>query len=159
MKSKSKKTLKTFAFFCCAALILGSLITFITLFFNKPIAIEYDDLSKKDDPINNENNEDFHNLKIASILVNQTNVALLTYFDSNKNEYFFGEKNFQDNIFSLINKSIEFSNDFVDNLENYSKNLKFIFSKNNKEVVVNLYLFNNVIKQKKYKSFFKLIII
>lgn len=158
MKSKNKNKIKTFAFFCCVTLVFGALITFITLFFNKPISIEYGDLNDENDS-KNKSDDDFYNLEIANILVNQTNVSLLTYYDSNKSEYFFGEKNFQDNIFSLINKSLEYSNDFIDNLENYSKNLKFIFQKNNKEVIINFYLLNNVIKQKKYKSFFKLTII
>lgn len=167
MKLKSKKNkIKVFAFFSVILIVFCSLVTLVAYFFNKPLEI----ISKDDPEDSSSNNEgasnndssnnnysDYINISLADIIVEKTDVQSLAYYDQSLNQYFFGEINFKNNIATLINKALTLSSDFTDNLKNYSKKIRYRFD-DNKSVTINAFIVNNLIKTKKYKSFFKLII-
>lgn len=168
MKFKnSKKKIKSFIFFSVIILILTSLAAFIALFFNKPLNIWTDNTNNSNNKDDNSNsgtsnsNDDsnFMDLEIAQTLVNKTNISSITFYDNNSQKYYFSKNEIENNISNLIDKAISLTEDFNDDISNFMKNIKFKLANNNSELTINLYLYSKLIKQKKYKSFFKLLII
>ncbi|MCF0218088.1 MAG: hypothetical protein HUJ42_03565 [Malacoplasma sp.] len=171
MKSKLSKKLKVGVYFSIVLLIFASLVAFVAVFFNKPLSMEATDQNpannntNSNDATNNKTNQQLDNdsdytyIEIADTIVKQTNINLLTYYDTKQNCYYFGQNSFASNIFSIIEKALNLNPDFNDDFNNYAKTLKYQFENSYKSVTINLYMDSTYIKTKKYKSFFKLLIV
>lgn len=169
MKLKNNKKIKAFIFFSVTILVLVSLVGFIALFFNKPLNLGTDatDTNNSNSNNNSDSNQEntlpedtgFINLDIAQILINNTDVSSITLFDGSNQRYYFSKSAIEKNISNLIYKAIYLTEDFNDDIANFVKNIRFKLSQNNNELIVNLYLYSKLIKEKKYRSFFRLWII
>lgn len=177
MKKFKKNSLKTFWFFSIAFLACGSLVTFVSIFFNEKKQVGNDGIENNGSENNNNGNDngsnnnennnnsneseenlnDYDDLDITKEIVSDSNLNNLTIF-SPKEEYIFNKPKIDKNIVSIINNALLKSTNFTDEITNYRKIVRYMISANKKELIINLFLYNKIIKTKRYKSFFKLII-
>lgn len=154
MRLNSKKT-KSFIYFFISILACASIVTFISFFVEKEIKVKNYKVNVNDDF----ENDSMINLNLGKEIINNNNLEKLVKFNQKQNNYFFNKKNIDTNIFDILNIILYKNNKFNDDPNTYKKILKYKFLNNNKEVIFNLFLTNKLIKSKKFKSYFKLIIV
>lgn len=92
-------------------------------------------------------------------MVEKTNIKSLISYDYDKKEYVFVLTQIQKELAQLLEKALDYHAGFKDKKEKYEKNIKFLLSDDKKSLTVNFFLYNRIIKSKKYKNYFRLHIV
>ncbi|MBD5445986.1 MAG: hypothetical protein HDR31_01570 [Mycoplasma sp.] len=154
-KIKSKK-IKTLILTCASVISISVIVIFISIFANqsnepKISATDY-------------TNSKGMKLNLAKDIMSQKenlNFLINSVFDKQNNTYnfYFGEDKIKNYIFNIVNDALQNNEDFDDSPSDYSKTVRYKFLSNQKQVIINLFLYNKTIKSKKYISNFKISII
>lgn len=148
MKFK-KIRIKTISYFLIIIFIGSAIVTFISVFNNKTINNVIDDDTNKDDS---------QFINIAQDFSNKYYIEQITTFQSNTGEYFFDKDLIKENILQIIKSILLYDNEFDDSPDDYNKIVRYLIDSSKKELTINLFLYNKLIKSKRFKSYFKIVI-
>lgn len=149
MKFKKAK-IKNVAYFLVVILIGSSLVTFISVFYNKSFDINAIEDSENDNAL------EFKNINIASKFENNFYGEQITSYSKSKNQYLFDKQKINSNFFNIVNSILKYDKDFNDDPNDYEKVLRYNILDNQQEIIINLFLYNKLLKSKRFKTFFKL---
>lgn len=143
----TKNKIKYITATCLSVLIIGTIFGIASIFLNnKPVVknedkIEYDEF-------------------ISISIENEMRQQNLNYLLDDKETKKFSKENVKNNLMRLSKNSIDNCSDFKsENINNYDLKLRYFINKELNNIKVNIFMYNKLIKNKKFKTFYRLYII
>ncbi len=147
-KLLTKNRIKYITIVCFSALVIGSIFGIASIFLNE-------NNSSKNDNDNSEYDE-FIFISIENEIKQQNLNSLLE--DSNVQK--FSQNKIRNNIMRISRNSIDNSNDFKsENINDYEIRLRYFLNDEFSDLKINIFMYNKLIKNKKFKTFYRLYII
>ncbi len=144
----TKNRIKYITIVCFSALVIGSIFGIASIFLNE----------------NNSSNNDYDNSEYDEFIfisieneIKQQNLNSLLE-DSNVQK--FSQNKIRNNIMRISRNSIDNSNDFKsENINDYEIRLRYFLNDEFNDLKINIFMYNKLIKNKKFKTFYRLYII
>ncbi|WP_412032181.1 hypothetical protein [Malacoplasma muris] len=147
-KLLTKNRIKYITIVCFSALVIGSIFGIASIFLNEN--------NSSNNYYDNSEYDEFIFISIENEIKQQNLNSLLE--DSNVQK--FSQNKIRNNIMRISRNSIDNSNDFKsENINDYEIRLRYFLNDEFNDLKINIFMYNKLIKNKKFKTFYRLYII
>lgn len=150
LKKLKFSRIKNISFFLLICFSTVSIASFIALFYGSNLKN-----SNQDNENNNTLETDYLYLNFSEKDINKTNIKNMVIFKDNFG-YIFDKSLINNNLGNFIDQLLTKNINFTDNINDYLKVVKYQISDDKKSLIINLFLYNRLLKIRRFKSFFQI---